>query len=132
MPGVLAALAELRRSSSETATATRIAVTDRGRTLLVDTDTIDWVEADDDYVRLHVGARNHLVRDTMAAVAERLPPGLVRLGDILEKGDGVSHEAVIGGRGHVTRQTRLQRDQVLVGLAVLAFDFLVARLLHAL
>jgi two-component system, LytTR family, response regulator len=52
----------------------RILVKDRGRVLIVDEQDIDWVEADGDYVRLHVQGRSHLLRETMAAMEARLDP----------------------------------------------------------
>jgi two-component system, LytTR family, response regulator len=51
----------------------RIAVRDRGRVVLVDAPDVDWVEADGDYLRLHVRGRVHLVRETMKAFEARLP-----------------------------------------------------------
>ena len=41
---------------------------------LIAVDDIDWIEAADYYARLHVGARAHLVRETMASLEERLDP----------------------------------------------------------
>jgi two-component system LytT family response regulator len=35
---------------------------------------IDWVGAAGNYVELHVGARSHLLRETMAGMERRLPP----------------------------------------------------------
>jgi two-component system LytT family response regulator len=41
---------------------------------------IDWVEAEGDYVRLHVGQDAHFVRSTLAHMEERLAPqGFVRI-----------------------------------------------------
>ncbi len=37
-------------------------------------DEIDWISADGNYARLHVGARVHLVRETMAALEAALDP----------------------------------------------------------
>lgn len=50
----------------------RIAVKSGGRVLLVRTQDIDWVEAADNYVVLHVGNETHLLRETMAALEARL------------------------------------------------------------
>ena len=38
------------------------------------TSDIDWIEAADNYVNLHVGNEAHLHRETLTALAERLPP----------------------------------------------------------
>jgi two-component system LytT family response regulator/two-component system response regulator AlgR len=35
---------------------------------------LDWIEAERDYVRLHVGARGYLVRDSIRRLVERLDP----------------------------------------------------------
>lgn len=35
---------------------------------------IDWVDGASNYVRLHIGGRAHLVRDTLKAIAAKLPP----------------------------------------------------------
>jgi two-component system LytT family response regulator len=48
----------------------------RGPTHLyfVRTPDVEWVDAQGNYVRLHVGGRAHFVRDTMKAFAEKLHP----------------------------------------------------------
>ena len=50
----------------------RLVLRDGGRVLLVDHDEIDWIEADGDYVRVHVGGRRHLVRHTLGGMEGRL------------------------------------------------------------
>jgi DNA-binding LytR/AlgR family response regulator len=35
---------------------------------------LDWIEAERDYVRLHVGARSYLIRDSIRGLVERLDP----------------------------------------------------------
>ena len=55
-------------------------VKDGDRTLVVRPHEIDWVEADADYVRLHVGAASHLIRATLTHMEERLATeGFVRI-----------------------------------------------------
>jgi two-component system LytT family response regulator len=39
------------------------------------TDEIDWIEAADNYVRLHVGSESHLLRETLGALEGRLDSG---------------------------------------------------------
>ncbi len=51
----------------------RLAVKSDGRVLLVKLSDIDWVEAADNYVSLHIGAETHLLRETMANMERRLP-----------------------------------------------------------
>lgn len=54
----------------------RIVVRDRDRVLLVDVGDIDWIGADGDYVRIHASGKSHLIRDTMAAMEQRLDRGV--------------------------------------------------------
>jgi two-component system LytT family response regulator len=55
-------------------------VKDRDRVLLLRPHEIDWVEAEADYVRLHVGAESHLIRSTLTNMEERLAAdGFVRI-----------------------------------------------------
>jgi two-component system LytT family response regulator len=35
---------------------------------------VDWIEAADNYVGLHVGAREFLLRDTLASIEQQLDP----------------------------------------------------------
>lgn len=75
--------AELRHSPANQMTALtpdRIPVKTKGRIIFVHVADIDWVEADRDYVSLHVGTRSWLVRETIAATETRLTlSGFVRI-----------------------------------------------------
>jgi two-component system LytT family response regulator len=51
----------------------RIVTRDRGRILLIDAQEIEWVQAEGDYVRLHLRNGSHLIRETMRAISARLP-----------------------------------------------------------
>lgn len=63
-----------------TAFLTRVAISSRGRTLLLGMDEVDWIEAQGNYIALHAGGATHLVRDTVTAFASRLDPdGFVRI-----------------------------------------------------
>ena len=42
--------------------------------VIVETADVDWIEADDDYARLHAGARTHLVRETLNTLERQLDP----------------------------------------------------------
>jgi two-component system LytT family response regulator len=57
----------------EAAALERMAVKTSGRVLFIKTNDIDWIEAADNYVNLHVGNESHLHRETLTALAERLP-----------------------------------------------------------
>jgi two-component system, LytTR family, response regulator len=74
---------ELRASSGQEllpSMADRIPVKTRGRVMIVNVAEIDWVEADGDYVSVHVGAKSWLLRETIAAAEARLAlSGFVRI-----------------------------------------------------
>jgi two-component system LytT family response regulator len=50
----------------------RLIVRSGGRILFLRVEEIDWIEAADNYVSLHVGRDSHLLRGTMASIEERL------------------------------------------------------------
>jgi len=51
----------------------RLAVKSGSKVLFLKMEAIDWVEAADNYVNLHVGNESHLHRETMSALEGRLP-----------------------------------------------------------
>lgn len=51
----------------------RLAVKSGGRVVFVRVDELDWVEAADNYVELHVGNETHLYRQTMSDLEALLP-----------------------------------------------------------
>lgn len=58
----------------------RIAVKTAGRVLVLRLHEVDWIEADRDYVALHVGPKSWLIRESISALAQRLAPcGFVRI-----------------------------------------------------
>ncbi len=54
--------------------ADRLAIKSDGRILLVRVADIDWVQAADNYVELHIGDRTLIQRETMAAMEAKLSP----------------------------------------------------------
>ncbi|GLH69360.1 DNA-binding response regulator [Geothrix rubra] len=56
----------------------RVLVKQGDRHLLVRMAAVQWIEAEDNYVRLHVEGTSHLLRQTMAGLLERLDPRLFR------------------------------------------------------
>ncbi len=54
--------------------ASRIAIRSGGHVTLVKIESIDWVEAADNYVCLHCGPETHIVRETMNSFERRLDP----------------------------------------------------------
>lgn len=53
---------------------TRLMVKTAGRVLFIRADEIDWIEAHDNYVQLHVGGKTHLLRQTMSELEAALNP----------------------------------------------------------
>jgi two-component system LytT family response regulator len=52
----------------------RLAVRSAGRTIFVDVKDIDWIEAAENYVRLHIGREVHMLHVTMSTLEESLDP----------------------------------------------------------
>jgi two-component system LytT family response regulator len=52
----------------------RLAVKTGPHIVWVPLDDIDWIESADNYVELHTGPSSHLLRETLNALEERLPP----------------------------------------------------------
>ena len=50
----------------------RITVRTGGRVIFVELDRIDWVQAEGNYARLHLGPESYLIRETMNALETRL------------------------------------------------------------
>ncbi len=61
-------------SGTSVSTADRIAIKGDGRVIFVRVVDVDWVEAMDNYVRLHVGRDAHVMRETLSHIEKRLPP----------------------------------------------------------
>ncbi len=53
---------------------TRVAVKANGRAYFVRVNDLDWIEAADNYVRLHTGATSHLLRESLRAFESKLDP----------------------------------------------------------
>jgi two-component system, LytTR family, response regulator len=58
---------------SERSGTKRISIKSSGKLIFIRTDEIDFVEAADNYVKVHVGSDLHVVRDTLGAFESRLP-----------------------------------------------------------
>jgi two-component system, LytTR family, response regulator len=53
----------------------RLVVRTSGRIYFVGADEIDWIEAADNYVKLHVGGKSHLIHETLTSLEQKLDPG---------------------------------------------------------
>ncbi len=52
----------------------RLPIKDQGKVFFVSVREIDWIEADDNYIRIHAGKASHLVRRTIRSVEKELNP----------------------------------------------------------
>ena len=52
----------------------RITVKRNGRILLVPTQDIEWIEAEDNYVLIHAGKQSYILRQTLSNIQDRLDP----------------------------------------------------------
>jgi two-component system, LytTR family, response regulator len=67
-------ISSLERLAAAQTYPDRLAIPKNGRMSFVATKDIDWIEAEGNYVRLHVGNRDYEFRETLAALEEKLNP----------------------------------------------------------
>jgi two-component system LytT family response regulator len=60
--------------AKEESASDRILVKSSGEIFFLKAEEIDWIEAEGDYMKFHVGGRAHLMRETMARLESRLDP----------------------------------------------------------
>lgn len=72
----IAALLERIEKPEEEAHLDRILIRSGGRMTFLKLREVDWIEADDNDLRLHAGRATHLVRDTLRRLEPRLDPRL--------------------------------------------------------
>ena len=65
---------EVRPDAPRSRYLTRLMVKAAGRVIFIRAEEIDWVEAYDNYVRVHVGGKGHLLRQTMNELESALNP----------------------------------------------------------
>ena len=70
----LMATREVRPGAQPPRYLSRLMVKTAGRVIFIRAEEIDWVEAYDNYVRLHVGDKAHLLRQTMNELEAALDP----------------------------------------------------------
>jgi len=100
----------------------RLAVRSAGKTVFVDVDDIDWIEAAENYVKLHAGRAAHLLHVAMNTLEESLDPEvflrvhrslIVNVGRIKELQPAVHGEYVITLRNDVRlRSGRTYSDKL--------------------
>jgi two-component system LytT family response regulator len=64
----------LARSPAARSYVSRLAVRNRGQVLFLDVSDVEWIEAAGVYATIHEGGREHLVRESLAALEARLDP----------------------------------------------------------
>ncbi|MGN6154726.1 MAG: LytR/AlgR family response regulator transcription factor [Sphingomicrobium sp.] len=103
---LLSQLGELREARAANEDAT-LWVSSRGEMVRVSIATIDWVQAEGEYVRLHCGEASYLLRKSIASVADRLSGfGFIR----------VHRSAVVNGeRVEAIRRSRAGTSLLLHG-----------------
>ena len=103
----------------------RLAVRDRDRVRFVKTTDIDWLEASGNYVVIHAGKENLVMRETLAALEAQLSPAeffrlsrsaLVRLDRVKEVEPAFNDEHVVvlatGARLPLTRGVRELQERL--------------------
>lgn len=67
-------LAMLEQQGAKAEYLNRVVVRDRNKVRFVKTADIDWIEASGNYVIVHTGKENHVVRETLATFEAQLSP----------------------------------------------------------
>jgi two-component system, LytTR family, response regulator len=67
-------VASLERIQTQQRDAERVAITENGRVHFVKARDIDWIGAEGNYARLHVGIREYELRETLTSLERRLNP----------------------------------------------------------
>lgn len=104
-----------------------VQIKSRGRVSIVALDTVDWIEAQGNYVALHCGKTVHLLRETLSAFEAQLDPAqfarvhrsqlvaITRIGAITPLGNGDGSIRLIDGTE--LRLSRGYRERVHAALA---------------
>ncbi|MBX7249885.1 MAG: LytTR family DNA-binding domain-containing protein [Caulobacteraceae bacterium] len=71
---LLASLKEENPDAGASAGRGVLWISEGRRRVRIEAQSIEWLEAERDYVRLHSGAQSHLMRGTLQALADRLAP----------------------------------------------------------
>jgi len=74
MPALWSDLPNTYRKQKPEGFDDRIVVKDGSRVHIIPADSIDYIEAQDDYIAIHTGAQNYLKKQTLSQVEERLNP----------------------------------------------------------
>jgi two-component system LytT family response regulator len=72
LDSILQLIGTQNKEFHRTAPLERLTIKNHGRIYFVETDSIDWIQADGNYVTLHTGSTKHLLRIKMNQLEERL------------------------------------------------------------
>lgn len=111
-------------SPTRSSGANRLIVREVGRIVVVQTADVDWIEGADYYARLHVGARSHLIRESLSSLDARLDQSRfmrlhrsaivnlsrVRFVEAAERGDAIA-VLTSGARIRVTASRREELER---------------------
>jgi two-component system LytT family response regulator len=64
----------LESLSGKTSHLNRFTIKERGRIFFVNAGDVDWIEAEDNYVRLHAGKETYLIRQKIGSLEKELDP----------------------------------------------------------
>ena len=74
LPEVIHQIPNHNRNGNGNGYLKRVAAKDNGRIALVEVQDIDWIESYGNYLFLHTAGGRHMIRETMAAMEEKLDP----------------------------------------------------------
>lgn len=72
-------LRERRRTPGTSPAPARLLVVERGQVQVIELAQVQWLQAADNYVQVHAGARSHLLRRTLEALLQDVGPAFVRI-----------------------------------------------------
>jgi two-component system LytT family response regulator len=122
----LLALHERRRGG--VAAGARLLVPTSSGELVLDTDEIDWIEADDYYAAIHAHGRRHLIRESLASLEQRLDAGrfvrahrsaivnIDRVRELRSASESAGETALVLRDGTRVPVSRRRREQVAAAL----------------
>jgi two-component system LytT family response regulator len=112
----------LRQTRAVPAYADRLPVAQSDRVVFVQVTDIDWIEADGNYARVHAGAHEYTIRQTLATLERTLDPRhFLRIHrSTIVNGDKIAevrpwfhgHHIVVLTNGQQLRLSRYQRESV--------------------
>ena len=111
-----------------TARTDRITFRDGSRLIVLERVEIEWIGAEDDYIRVHTARKTYLVRETLSSVEQRLDPTsfvrihrstVVNVGVVREVVQAANHDAVVVLRsGERLRASRRYREAIAARFAL--------------